>query len=256
MPAWLHKKPDKVVTLTFEGTRKRGPFDGQDLANFRQILPHMSRALEIRDRLERAHIRADTLAQRIDTPSFGVAILDASGRILETNAVLQDLLRTDCGIRRRCDGTLCLRNPAGGELARWIASGMAPAHIADGLLKVPRANALPVSILLTPLPAGRSSWSGADPRWLALVFDPDRRVQLAAPLIARDLAISSREAEVTALLVGGYNLLELAQRLGVSTHTVRAQLKSVFRKTGIRSQSDLIRRVALGPARSGSSGDP
>jgi DNA-binding CsgD family transcriptional regulator len=83
---------------------------------------------------------------------------------------------------------------------------------------------------------------------LLLIFDPERRALASVELIERDLAISPREAQVAALLAAGYSLREAAERLGVSGHTARAQLKSIFRKSGIHSQSELVRRVALGPA--------
>jgi DNA-binding CsgD family transcriptional regulator len=248
MPAWLHKSATKAVTLSFQATRKHGAFEARDLETYRQMLPHISRALEIRDRLEQAQVRADTLARNLDTVSFGVAVLDSGGRLLEANAIVQALLTEDCGIHRKPDGALWLRDPAGRELSRWIASETPPAHLADTLLHVPRSNAPPLSVRVTPLPVRITSWIGGDPRWLLLIFDPDRRVHACVELIARDLGISAREAEVAALLVSGYNLHEVAQRWGVSEHTARAQLKSIFRKTGIRSQSDLVRRVALGPA--------
>ena len=54
--------------------------------------------------------------------------------------------------------------------------------------------------------------------------------------------------EIAAMLVAGYTLRGAAERFGVNEHTVRAQLKSIFRKTGTHSQSDLIRRVMMGPA--------
>src|SRR5579862_128534 len=65
MPAWLHKAPNKVVTLSFQGTGKRGPFEARDLSTYGQVLPHIARALEIRDRIEQAQIRTETLAQRL-----------------------------------------------------------------------------------------------------------------------------------------------------------------------------------------------
>ena len=248
MPAWLHKSDTKAVTLSLQGTRKRGPFDGRDLETFRQLLPHVTRALEIRDRLERAQVRADTLARHLDTLSFGVAVLDSAGKVLESNALVQEFLRSDCGVWRKIDGTLCLRNPAGRDLSRWILSGTPPAHGLDGLLHVPRPSAPPLSVMVTPLPALRTAWIGGDPRWLLVIFDPVRRVRASTELVARDLGISPAEAEVAVLLVAGYRLQEAALRLNVSKNTARTQLKSIFRKTGIRSQSELIRVIACGPA--------
>ena len=248
MPAWLYKSDSKVVALSMQGTRQRGPFEPHDLEIFEPLLPHIQRALEIRDRLERAQVQAQTINATLDRVNFGVAILDSSGKLLEANAILQQLLRTDSGITRKLDGTLSLRGPAGTQFAHWIFKGIPPAGNTDGLLHVPRLRALPLSVMISPLPPRTSSWIGGDPRWLVLIFDPERRVQASTDLIARDLSISSREAEIASLLVSGYTLRDAARRHEVSEHTVRSQLRSIFRKTGLQSQAELIRRVALGPA--------
>jgi DNA-binding CsgD family transcriptional regulator len=248
MPAWLHKSPAKAVTLSFQATRKRGPFDAQDVETYRVLLPHIARALEIRDRLQRAQLRSDALAETLDSLTFGVLVLDSGGRLLETNGVAQELLRNESSIDRGRDGTLRLRNPAGVELGRWIRTGVPPTGSADGLLHVPRPPRLPLSVLVTPLPARSTAWMAGDPRWLLLIFDPERRVRASAEFLARDLDISAREAEVAALLVAGLDIREVASHLCLSIHTVRSHIKSVFGKTGLRSQSDLIRRVTLGPS--------
>jgi DNA-binding CsgD family transcriptional regulator len=247
MPAWLHKSESKAVTLSFQGTRKRGPFEAKDIESFQRILPHVIRALEIRDRLQSAQIRADTLAESINGLRFGVMILDGAARLVECNGVAEELLRSGEGVRRKADGTLCLSEPAAGQFARWTKLGEQP-HGVDGLLHARRSGALPLSVMVSPLPAQRSAWITHDPRWLILIFDPERRIEASLELIAHDLAISSSEANVATLLAAGYRLPEVARRLGVSEHTVRSQLKSIFRKTGTRTQADLIRRIATGPA--------
>jgi DNA-binding CsgD family transcriptional regulator len=83
---------------------------------------------------------------------------------------------------------------------------------------------------------------------MLLVFDPDRRIQMSTELIARDLGISTREAEIAALLVAGHDINAIAERLKISIHTARTHVKAVFSKTGARSQSELIQRIAAGPA--------
>ena len=55
--------------------------------------------------------------------------------------------------------------------------------------------------------------------------------------------LSPREQEVLRLLVQGYDTTGLADRLGISPHTVRDHLKNVFRKTSNRSRSELLSAV-------------
>jgi PAS domain S-box-containing protein len=85
-------------------------------------------------------------------------------------------------------------------------------------------------------------------------------LDLGAPgLLAADhpeLAdLTGRELEVLARLLAGTRVPAIAKQLGISPHTVRNHLKSMYRKLGASDQSDLIERVrALGA--SGSAGAP
>ena len=84
--------------------------------------------------------------------------------------------------------------------------------------------------------------------WMLLLFDPDCQLIASTAIIARDLGVSEREAEVAASLVTGYDIRAVAQRLNISVHTARTHLKTIFSKTGMRSQTELVRRIVSGPA--------
>lgn len=58
--------------------------------------------------------------------------------------------------------------------------------------------------------------------------------------------LSPREHEVLRLLVQGFDTTGLAERLGISPHTVRDHLKNVFRKTSSRSRSELLSALTGG----------
>jgi DNA-binding CsgD family transcriptional regulator len=151
------------------------------------------------------------------------------------------------------DGRLTLAEPAGSEFKRRIhggtpASGTRPSPLMHASRPDGR---LPLSVMVIPLPGDMIGWTCALPRWLVLVFDPEGGIEPAIDLLTRDLGISVREAEVAALLAIGYRLTDVATRLGISVHTVRSQVKAIFSKTGLQSQSDLVRRVLSGPAMHG-----
>jgi len=52
--------------------------------------------------------------------------------------------------------------------------------------------------------------------------------------------LSPREREVVKLLIEGLTTLAMAERLGISPHTVRDHLKNLYRKTGTSSRSELL----------------
>jgi DNA-binding NarL/FixJ family response regulator len=55
--------------------------------------------------------------------------------------------------------------------------------------------------------------------------------------------LSRREVDVFDLLVDGFRVPIIADKLCISTHTVRNHLKSMYRKLGVHSQSELIALV-------------
>lgn len=245
---WLHKGPEKLASLSLQATCGRGPFDEHDAERIRPLVPHVQRALEIKDRLERAQVRADTLSTSFDSLGLGVMILDGAGRLLEANAAAQRAMRAGTAMHLDADRHLHLGGSAGADLARWIANGRPPEHLRDGLVHVARPSGQPFSVMVTRLPEIHTAWIGGDPRWMLLLFDPDARTRASAELIARDLCISEREAELAALLAAGHDLHRVAALLGITINTARAHLKAIFSKTDIHSQAELVRRVVAGPS--------
>jgi len=60
------------------------------------------------------------------------------------------------------------------------------------------------------------------------------------------LALSARERAVVERLLAHERVPRIAERLGISTFTVRNHLKSIFRKLGVSSQQELLDRLGKG----------
>jgi DNA-binding NarL/FixJ family response regulator len=52
-----------------------------------------------------------------------------------------------------------------------------------------------------------------------------------------------REEQVLQLVAEGWRVTSIADRLGISDHTVRKHLQGVYRKVGVRSQAELVEWV-------------
>jgi DNA-binding CsgD family transcriptional regulator len=64
--------------------------------------------------------------------------------------------------------------------------------------------------------------------------------------------LSPREQDVVKLLAEGLTTVAMAERLGISPHTVRDHLKNLYRKTGTNSRSELLGLVSrAAPAATG-----
>ena len=64
---------------------------------------------------------------------------------------------------------------------------------------------------------------------------------LAVPRAGRIDGLTVREVEVLKLVVAGLMNRQIAERLGVSTRTVDAHLRSVYAKLGVKSRSAATR---------------
>jgi len=57
--------------------------------------------------------------------------------------------------------------------------------------------------------------------------------------------LSNRELQITGMVARGFASKEIADKLCLSTHTVRTHMKNIFRKTGARKATDIVRAYTL-----------
>jgi DNA-binding CsgD family transcriptional regulator len=71
--------------------------------------------------------------------------------------------------------------------------------------------------------------------------DPSQRQGLPQEILRVLFALTPAECRVALLLGDGHAANEVANIVGVTKNTVHSQIKSIFSKTGVKRQSELIR---------------
>jgi DNA-binding CsgD family transcriptional regulator/PAS domain-containing protein len=221
-------------------------------ATERQLLtlltPHLSRAIEMYAKLNRMTSERDLYAGAVNQLSVASIILDEQGRMLTTNAVGRALLDQGEGLSLR-DGHLHIegRN-INKELQEALTSIIREQlHGETSMvraLRVPRPGGRSdLGLVVRPVPASQWSEGQVSPSAAVFISDPDLQESTSQPILGALFELTPAEANLATLLARGLNLAQVSVAQNISQHTARAQLKSIFAKTGVSRQAELVRLV-------------
>ncbi|MBX9826347.1 MAG: helix-turn-helix transcriptional regulator [Xanthobacteraceae bacterium] len=226
----------------------RKPFDDGDIAHLERLMPHITRALQLR----RAFFRVDTknlgLQATVDRLRAGVVLLDRDGAALFINTAMH-------AVAQRGDGFVLDRSgcplPAGVEARRRFDALLEDIESGGGggILTVQRASGARDYVVLiapSPPPSAQSEWErerqgtgGA----IVLVHDPEAQPSGMADIVEQGLHLPKGAARLAAALAANDDLKSFATREGITIHTARFHLRTALARTGARTQAELVRLV-------------
>lgn len=214
--------------------------DNNQLHYARRFSCHLQKALRLQNYTDNLHRQIKLCTIAIDTFTVPMLIVDGKGLIVHLNSEAMDFL--DCGLNDLIIKTGYLtksQNANKGRLATLITDATGTPAL-GGAMFLNSNNAL--QVFITPLVAETSIDSGLQ-KTLALIFviDTTKSQSLSTlNLLGKLYGFSSAELKVAAALLSGKSPEEYSQQNGASINTVRSQLKALFRKTGVRGQSELL----------------
>jgi DNA-binding CsgD family transcriptional regulator len=121
--------------------------------------------------------------------------------------------------------------------ATRTAAGM-PAAPTPALL-IDRAGRLPMTMLVTPLPATWDQAGATPPSAMVFIKDPEEGAAIQKTL--RELfGLTRTEAAIAAAVANGQDIPLIANSFRISIGTVRSHLKAILTKSGTRRQAQLV----------------
>jgi len=177
--------------------------------------------------------------------SIGIITLDERGKVVTRNTVADALIREKDGIHIVND-QIHLESPsARSKLNTFIEE----VSIAQREQKPAPTNALAVDrpsgkpdleILLKPMMIDKTVEPGHTPHMIVFINEPERSYEIDTRILMSLYSLTKAEVALAKLLAEGANLDQAAQDLGIARNTARAQLRSIFAKTGVSRQSMLV----------------
>lgn len=230
----LSKTPMNVTSLSFIRGRAAPRFNSDEYELMGLLSPHVRRATVISGLLKHQAVELAGLSEVMNQLSTAILIVDAKGRLLETNPAAEALLARE-GAKLLSDGRLALASGAadGGTLERAISQCNGRAELVP-LEDPSRASRLTAAVM--PIDAGRT-------RFAVLVHTPAPLLPAMGRPLAKAFGFTPREVAVLMLLLEGKTIGDIAAILGVSLATVRTHVGRLLEKTGTERQADLVRAV-------------
>ena len=247
MFAWLRKAEKKVQTLAIEGTIAHGAFDDPAVGRLAAVMPHLIRTVRMREHMIAARNAQHVCREVLETLPFGIAVLDETARVIELTTMAESVVlgRALTLRQRRIHAT----DPDDdNELQAVLRSAITPAPgrpVSAGTVAVRRFNASALKVTVTPISAVQFLSVVARPSALVIVVDPDKAPAPESALVQAVMGLTKSEAALAHALFAGKSLRDAARDLGRSVNTCKAQLKSIYAKTGCHTHVELAKSLVM-----------
>ena len=245
----LEKGVTRSSFLVVRTDAAHGLADASMYGRMAALIPHLQRAVTIGRLFDQAKAKEQTLTKALDHVEAAVFLVGANGTIAFANDPAKQMLDDAVLVRAR-EGVLHAVAPDTGAMLRDIFAAAAKGDASIGV----RGVALPLTISsgerwfahVLPLTSGRRQEAGQANDAVAAIFIRNTAPNAPPPLeaIARRYRLLPSEVRVLAALATVQGVRELADFLGLSQATVKTHLHNLFRKTGTKRQSELLRFVA------------
>ena len=216
------------------------------------LAPHITRAVQVHQKIRSVTLEKEWALGAIDNLRIAVILTNSSGTPFFFNSAAELILKNCPPIKIHQGKLALLTQSETTQLYKLINDSAQvtpdPGHSMGGDMRITCPNGdllhcmvMPVSPELTSRMNIRFSSGGA-----ALFLSKPGNLNIIPERLANLYDLSPKEAKLVSKLAALMSVEQAAADLSMTVGTARSHLKSVFSKTGVRSQSQLILLLATG----------
>lgn len=241
---------DRTIISFF---RSGKPFGTNERAALAQLLPHVRRGLQLRQKMRKSEQASRLAYAAFEALPGNALVVDGECNVLFANAsATRSLSRQGMPMSFSTlaagGGTRLVMDRRDGARLRQIVQetanggGGGAMRLEFDALKGDRVGQL--AVFISPLPVQTTSASTSAPV-LMLVNELSQPHAAAASIFSDLFGLSAAEGAVAAALLGGQTAETVARDRAVSLDTVRTQIRTVLRKTDAANLRDFERMGAV-----------
>jgi DNA-binding CsgD family transcriptional regulator len=234
----------RLASVGLYRDRSQPKFTESDLQILHFLAPHLQRAFNLHLRFSELKACSSSFESALDMVPTGIALLGFRGEIIFMNRSARTLVTGRDGLLATSKGLRAEQQTESDLLTKMIrqaASTFKGQSIsAGGILLISRSARPALQLLVSPI---RSAAVQLSQSIAVVVFinDPLRSQRPPDVLLRALYGLTSAECRVALLLSDGHAPRRIADIVGVTENTVRSQIKSIYHKTGVKRQSELMR---------------
>ncbi|TRW89512.1 helix-turn-helix transcriptional regulator [Candidatus Methylobacter oryzae] len=225
---------------------KQQPFSAGETALFARLVPHLRRSCTIHKRFSEIKGALATNADILNRLPVGLILFDKGGQAVFINDIAETLSRCADGLSLNAAGRCLGANNHETRTLRQLIGDAADQGQSHALSLHRRRSNRPLSAIVVSLQKQSLFFAGSEPAVALFISDPDRPLEISDKLLMQCFDLSPAEAKLAAALLGGQTPSDYAKTRGISSNTVKTQLKQVLAKTGTHRQSELIQLLTTG----------
>ena len=248
----IERKGRTVVCLVLARKAGKPPFTEEDAARFGVMVRAMGSAWRI-ERSARARVAHTGAAWNVlNRLTLGIILLDHDGQIAAVNLKALEVLRRGDPLTA-FNGNLSLSLPKENlQLQAIIDEFLSPSPDqppeSSKALAVSRPDGkASLHLILTRVTNGTAAHGNRQNLIAVFLSDPEHLGTPREEWLQDLYGLTRVESRLAVLMCQGLTPDEIAKKLRISVHTVRAYLKDVFLKMGVNRQAAMVRRLVDGP---------
>jgi DNA-binding CsgD family transcriptional regulator len=231
-----------AVAVSLQRSSREAAFSPSEISSLNQLLPRLQPSMALATRL--ADIKGNALMEGLQLAKQPSALLRPNGSVAYINPAAEALLGTRLFLRRQKLASVDIADNR--ALQTLIDEACSAAGSFSGDMPKLRPvvlsdNELGRRLMVTAAPLRRTASDVVAFTGAVLMFsDLNSQVRLPIDALQAAFNLTYREASVMTLLGGEQTLQEIAATLSIATETVRHHVKTIFTKTGISRQSEVV----------------
>ncbi len=231
------------ATVSLYRGLSRPEFPASELETLRLLAPHLQRAFKLHLQFSQLKSFATGIEAALDLLPTPMIFLGKKGEVVLMNRSASALTAERDGLLATRDGLRASRMPESTLLEKITRQTALTSDgkglSAGGTVMISRRSRPPLQLQISPI---RNSMIQTSEPAAAVVLINDPLHQRPAQDVLRVLyGLTPAECRVALLLSDGHAPRQIANMIAVTDNTVRSQIKSIFSKTGVRRQGELIR---------------